>query len=125
MTMENSFTSFENLQKSIVEIAVEAWRFKRIYEKSLQKLDVIEQARYFSQFSWFGKKIYEALENAGLKLINVEGELFDVGMAVTPINLDEFEDSDELYIEQMIEPIIMNASQIVKTGTVVLGRKGK
>ena len=43
-------------------------------------------------------------------------------MAVTPLNIDEFDENDKLYIQQIIEPIIMRDDEIIKPGTVVLGR---
>jgi hypothetical protein len=88
----------------------------------MQKLDAGERARYLGQFLWFSKKVDAALEAAGLRIVNVEGQVFDVGMAVTPINLEDFSSEDEMLVEQMLEPIIMDATSIIKTGTVVLGR---
>lgn len=114
--------SSEILLNSICDIAVEAWRFGKVFEKAMQKIDIIDQKKYLSQYKWFLKKVDNALENAGLRVVNVEGEYYDVGMAVTPINLNEFAPEDILIIEQMLEPIIMNSSSVVKTGTVLLMR---
>jgi hypothetical protein len=114
--------STEQLRQSIMDMAVEAWRFQRVFEKAMTKLDAGDSARYISQFSWFIKKVNIALENAGLRLVNVEGQCFDVGMAVTPLNMDDFETIDKLLVEQMIEPIIMDAESVVKTGIVILGK---
>ena len=44
-------------------------------------------------------------------------------MAVTPLNLDDYENDEVLVVSQMIEPIIMYGDNLVKTGTVMLGRK--
>lgn len=112
----------QKLKQSIVDIAVEAWRFKKIFEKAMQKLDAGESNRYISQFKWFIKKVELALKEAGLRIINVEGQPFDIGMAVTPINMDDFSDGDLLIVEQMLEPIIMDSESIVKIGTVFLRR---
>lgn len=120
--MEENNTSVERLRKSIVDMAVESWRFRRIFEKAMSKLDAGDSSRYVSQFAWFIKKVDAALENAGLRIVNVEGQYFDVGMAVTPLNMDDFDAHNRLFVEQMIEPIIMDAESVVKTGTVILGR---
>ena len=40
-------------------------------------------------------------------------------MAVTPLNIDDFEVNDDLYVLQMIEPIIMQDDNVIKTGTEV------
>jgi len=84
------------------------------------KLDAGEQARYRSQFRWFIKKVEESLAEAGLRIVNVEGHPFDPGIAATPLNIEEFEASDSLMVDQMIEPIIMSKEDLVRAGTVTL-----
>ncbi len=113
---------YSRLQQSIVSIAAEQFRFKRVFEKAISKLEIDEQAKYVSQFSWFEKKVTKALNEAGLKIVNFEGQIYDPGMAVTPLNIDDFETDDQLYIIQTIEPIIMQEDKVFKTGTVILGR---
>ena len=110
------------LKKVIIDMAVEAWRFRRVFEKAMSKLDAGESSRYIGQFNWFIKKVDEALKTAGMKIINVEGLPYDVGMALTPLNIDDFEPDDPLYVEQLIEPIIMDSESVLKTGTAILGR---
>ena len=123
--MEENNISVERLRKSIIDIAVESWRLRRVFEKAMSKLEAGDSSRYLNQFTWFIKKVDAALENAGLRIVNVEGQYFDVGMAVTPQNMDDFDTYDRLYVEQMLEPIIMDAESVVKTGTVILGRADK
>ena len=120
--MEENNTSVERLRKSIIDMAVESWRFRRVFAKAMSKLNAGDSSKYVSQFAWFIKKVDSALENAGLRIVNIEGQYFDVGMAVTPLNMDDFDANDRLFVEQMIEPIIMDAESVVKTGTVILGR---
>lgn len=110
------------LRQAIVDIAVEAWRFRHIFERAMSKLDAGDSTRYISQYSWFSKKVDTALENAGLRIVNIEGQYYDVGMAATPLNIDDFAPTDKLFVEQMVEPIIMDDDTVVKTGTVILGR---
>ena len=110
------------LQQSIVSIASELFRFQRVFERAVAKMELDEQGKYMSQFSWFSKKVLKAVEEANLKVINPEGQLYDPGMAVTPLNLDDFETDDRLYVQQTIEPIIMQENTVFKTGTVILGR---
>ncbi len=123
--MEEYITSVERLRKSIIDMAVESWRLRRVFEKAMSKLNAGDSSKYVSQFAWFIKKVDAALENAGLRIVNVEGQYFDIGMAVTPLNMDDFDVHDHLFVEQMIEPIIMDAESVVKTGTIILGRADK
>lgn len=115
----------EALTKSIGDIACELYRFRRVFSKAISKLDADEQGKYMSQFAWFSKRVDKAVDSAGLRILDVKGQLFDPGMAVTALNIEDFDTSDELYIEQMMEPIIMKGDSIQKTGTVILGRVEK
>ena len=113
-------TSPEAMRKVIINMAVESWRFGRVFDRLLTKLDAGDQSRYMGQLRWFMKKIEESLDKAGLRLVNVEGQPFDPGTAATPLNIEEFEANDTLIVDQMLEPIIMGKEGLVKTGTVIL-----
>lgn len=112
----------EKLNGHLISVASELFRFQRVFDKAVSKLDLEEQSRYQSQFAWFSKKVGKALEEANISVVNLEGQIYDPGMAVVPLNIDDFDASDELYISQMIEPIVMQDDSISKMGTVILGR---
>ena len=108
------------MRDAVVGLAIESWRLGRVFERLLQKLDAGEQNRYRSQFRWFIRKAEEVLEQADLRIVNVEGHPFDPGMAATPLNIEEFDPNDALMVDQMIEPIIMGKEGLIKTGIVTL-----
>jgi len=109
-----------DLTKSLLDISVESWRFGRLFDRLLTKLDAGEQGRYRGQFRWFQRKLEESLNVAGMRVVNLEGHPFDPGMAATPLNIDEFDSQDALVVDQMLEPIIMGPEGLVRTGTVTL-----
>ena len=113
----------EKLTNSLISLASELFRFQQVFSKAISKLELDEQSKYSSQFAWFSKKVLKAIDEANLRIVDVNGQLYDPGMAVTPLNIEDFETNDILYIKQMMEPIIMNGDTVVKTGTVILGRK--
>ena len=115
----------EKLESDLVSIASELFRVQRVFAKAISKLDVEEQSKYNSQFAWFTKKVTRVLDDSGIRIISVDGHLYDPGMAVTPLNIEEFETDDVLYVAQTMEPVIMQNDAVVKTGTVLLGRVGK
>jgi len=117
---EQTTTPPEAMRDAVIVMAVEAWRFGRVFDRLLTKLDAGEQNRYKNQFRWFIKKVEEALEQAELRIINVEGHPFDPGMAATPLNIEEFDASDVLIVDQMLEPIITGKEGLVRSGTVIL-----
>lgn len=106
--------------ESLVELAVESWRFSRLFAKLTSKLDAGESSRYVNQYRYYVKKIESILERAGLRIVNVEGQLYDPGMAASALNIEDFEGDDHLLVDQMLEPIIMGNDGIVRAGTVML-----
>ena len=97
MTTEHCRTN-DQMERSLIDIAVESWRFSRLFSRVVNKLDVGEAGRYVNQLRYFQKKVEESLDDAGLKFINAEGQPFDPGM----------------------EPIIMGSDGLRKQGTVML-----
>ena len=110
----------ETMEQALIDIAVESWRFSRLFGKLVGKLDAGESGRYINQLRYFQKKVEENLDLNGLKLVNVEGHPYDVGMAASALNLGDFGPDDVLFVEQMLEPIIMGPTGLRKQGTVML-----
>lgn len=118
--MNHVCTSDDQLEQSLIDIAVESWRFSRLFGKVVSKLDAGESGRYINQLRYFQKKVEENLESSGLKLVNVEGHPYDAGIAASALNLGDFGPDDVLLVDQMVEPIIMGPTGLRKQGTVML-----
>lgn len=118
--MAEQSSEVEKLEASLINIAVESWRFSRLFGKVASKLDAGESGRYINQLRYFQKRVEESLESSGLKLVNVEGQTYDAGMAASALNLGDFGPDEMLLVDQMIEPIIMGSSGLRKEGTVML-----
>ncbi len=110
----------EQLENLLIDIAVESWRFSRLFARVVNKLDAGEASRYGNQLRYFLKRVEESLDAAGYKLVNVEGELFDPGMAASALNVADFDPDDTLLVDQMVEPIIMGSNGLKKQGAVML-----
>ncbi|WP_429193980.1 hypothetical protein [Aeromonas veronii] len=110
----------EQMEQSLIDLAVESWRFSRLFGKVVNKLDMGESTRYVNQLRYFQKKVEDSLDSSGLKLVNVEGQSYDPGMAVAALNLADFGPEDMLLVDQMLEPIIMGPEGLRKQGTVML-----
>ena len=108
------------LERSLIDIAVESWRFSRLFSRIVNKLDAGESRRYVNQLHYFQKKVKDSLEASGLRLVNVEGQPFDPGMAASALNIGDFGPDDQLLVDQMVEPIIMGPEGLRKQGTVML-----
>ena len=118
--MAKQSESSEQMEQSLIDIAVESWRFSRLFRNVINKLDAGDSGRYVNQLRYFQKKVEESLDSSGLKLVNVEGQPYDAGMAASALNLGDFGPHDVLIVEQMVEPIIMGQNGLRKQGTVML-----
>ena len=110
----------EQLERSLIDMAVESWRFARLFGRLVSKLDAGEGSRYVNQLRYFQKKLEDSLEASGMKIVNVEGQPFDPGIAASAITIGDFGPDDVLLVDQMVEPIIMGAEGLRKQGTVML-----
>jgi len=110
----------ELLEQSLIDVAVESWRFSRLFARIVSKLDAGESVRYTNQLRYFQKKIEGSLQSNGLKLVNIEGQPYDPGIAASALNVGDFGPEDVLFVDQMVEPIIMGPDGLRKQGTVML-----
>jgi hypothetical protein len=104
----------------LLDLALESWRFQRLFLGALAKLDADDAARFASQHRYFVRRVSECLAAAGLRFVTLEGEPYLTGTAAHAVNMDEFGPDDELVVDQMIEPIVMSAAGLLRPGTVLL-----
>ena len=105
---------------ALIDLAVDSWKFARLFTRVISKLDAGEQARYANQMRFFQKRIDSAAEVAGARIVTIEGQPFEPGMAASPLNLEDFQDGDTLFVDQMLEPIVMGNDGVLRTGTMML-----
>lgn len=113
-------TDSEQIEQSLIDVAVESWRFSRLFVRVVSKLDAGESGRFLNQMRYFQKKVEESLNANGLKLVNVEGLPYDAGVAASALNLDDFAADDHLIVDQMLEPIVMGPNGLRREGSVML-----
>ncbi|MFC5420167.1 hypothetical protein ACFPOB_11420 [Bosea eneae] len=107
-------------EASLLELALESWRFQRLFGRALAKLDPLEAARFTNQHRYFVGKIESCLADAGMRFVSHEGQIFETGTAATPLNIDDFEAEDVVVVVETIEPTVMNTSGLVRMGSVML-----
>jgi hypothetical protein len=117
---EQSRAGPEQMEATLIDLAVESWRFSRLFLRAVSKLDAGESARYLSQLRYFLKRVEEGLAAHSLKIADVEGQLYDPGMAATALNVADFGENDRLIVDQMLEPIIMGPDGLRRPGVVML-----
>jgi hypothetical protein len=105
---------------AVIGLAIEGWRFARVFTRAISRLDAAEANRYVGQVRYFLKRIEETLAQGGFKLVNLEGHPYEPGMAVSAPNVGDFGPADVLVVDQMVEPIIMGPEGVRQLGTVIL-----
>jgi len=118
-------TEQEKVQQALINISIESWRFAKLFGRVLTKLDAGDGPRYANQLRYFLKRIDETLDTSGLKLVNLEGQPYDPGLAASALNVADFGPDDRLVVDQMVEPIVMNELGLVRPGTVMLRKVEK
>ena len=110
------------LEGALLDVATESWRLVRMISRLIAKLDAGEGNRYASQVRYFQKKLADNLDANGFSFVDVEGQIFDPGMAAAALNIADFGPEDALVVDQVIEPIIVGPEGLKRTGTVMLRR---
>jgi len=122
--MENDISQNKN-EEIIISLIVENWRLTKLFQKVASKLAPSEQNRYINQLRYFQKTINNALKDINMSIVDLENKNYDPGMAVSPMNIDEFEADDNLVIDQVIEPLIIDRNGTIKKEGIVTLRKEK
>jgi len=112
------------LEQALIDVAIESWRFAKLFGRVLSKMDADDGGRYVNQVRYFQKRVEESLAHTGLRLVNVEGQPFDPGIAASALNLGDFLPDDTLVVDQMVEPIIMGPEGVKRHGTIMLRKEG-
>lgn len=110
----------ERLEAALIDLAVDSWRMSRLCARAISKLDAGEAGRYANQLRYFQNRLDTTLSVAGVKLVNIEGQPFEPGMAAAPLNLGDFDATDALVVDQVVEPIVMGSDGLKRQGTVML-----
>jgi hypothetical protein len=114
-----------DIQQLLLAVSIDSWRLARLFGKAVAKLDAGEAQRYVNQIRYHFKTIEETLEAVGFKLVTIEGQSYDPGIAATAVNVGDFAPDDLLVVDQMVEPIVMGIDGLVKSGVVTLKRVDK
>lgn len=108
---------------ALIELAVESWRLSRQFIRSLDLREASIAQRQSGQIRYFQKRLDDILSRQGFRIINLEGQPYEAGSAVTGLNSGDFSSEDQLVIEQMIEPTIMDEQGIRRLGTAMLRKR--
>lgn len=107
-------------EELLINLAIESWRLSRMFQRSIDARDVKAAGRQSNQIRYFQRKLHDSLAPLGLRLVDLDGQPYDEGMAAAALNAADFGPDDVLYVEQMMEPIVMGPDGVRRTGTMML-----
>jgi len=110
---------------SFATLAGDYWRLLRSYERLIAESSPENHNRLKSNYRNAERRLSSAINDHDIKIISYEGKDYTPNLAVTVVNGDEFDDNEELVINQMIEPIIMLGDRVLSMGKVILSKKGR
>lgn len=116
---------FVDYEKIVVDIIIQQWRLLQLFIKATSKLENVDQNRYVNQIRYIQKSVDDSLKKIGLTLVNLENQPYDIGMAATVLNMDDFEIDDKLMVKQMLEPLIMKNGIIKREAVINLAKVGQ
>lgn len=116
----DDISSTAQYEEGMLALAIDGWRFARVFSRALGKLPVQDATRFENQQRYYINRLAETLQTIDCQLVNLEGMPYDAGAAVTPINIADFGPNDQLVIDQMVEPVIMGPNGIKHEGVVML-----
>ena len=114
--------------QGLISMITEAYRMREFTGDLVSRIsDPKINRKGINQVSRFDKFFFNGLDKLGMQILNFTGSKYDTGLPITPINLEDFNDGDDLIIEVMLEPTIKfkDTADIIKKGVVVLGRINK
>src|SRR3546814_18675228 len=76
--------------EALIDLAVDSWKFARLFTRVISQLDAGEQARYANQVRFFQQRLDSAAAVAGARIVTLEGQPFEPGLAACTFNLDDF-----------------------------------
>lgn len=109
--------------EALLSIATETWRACSGVTSTAMSLPPIERSKIERQLKWLRRSVVNALSDADLELINLEGQDYALGSAATPLNIEDFSAEEPLQISQMVTPLIMSPNGVVRMASVILRRK--
>jgi hypothetical protein len=113
----------EGGEDGVVRLALEAYKLASLTQTVLNQFDPTEARKYGSRLAFVLRNIQEILQESDLRIVSLEGVPFDEGLAISAVNLSEFDSHDDLIIDRVLEPLIMGSQGIVHSGIVSLRKK--
>ncbi len=116
------------MEKENLDFLCEVIRFEKSIAKQCSKaigMTPMQRKKMDMAYSRLEKKVQAHCGFLGVEILSYEGMDYDLGLPVDPLNLEDFEEGQELFIETMLEPVIkkQGTSEVIRNGKAILGSR--
>jgi hypothetical protein len=119
MTMPKEHQAIECMG-SLAELTVECWRLLRLTERLIQDQPAGRQAGARAQARYVRGRLDAILAAQSIRLIAYDGEPYGPGLPVTIANADELNRSENLVVQETLEPTLVTEGRVVAMGKVIV-----
>lgn len=102
-------------QEALAILAVEVWRLGQNLAKLPDQSNLV--ALKFST-----RKLLQTLEEQGCIFLDLTGKVYDAGLALEVIDIEDESKQTELIIKETIVPIILFQNKLLVSGQVILAK---
>jgi hypothetical protein len=106
------------MRQSLAEIAIEYWKLLKSQERAVAAAPADAQQRLSAQGRYAAGRLSAILEREGLRIVEFDGQTFEVNLPAMALNADEMPDADGAIVERTIEPAIVSKDG----GVVIMGK---
>lgn len=116
------------MEKENLDFLCEVIRFEKSIAKQCSRSMSMSPSQIKKMEMAYGrlqKKIQNYCDFLQVEIPTYEGMAYEIGLPVDPLNLEDFEEGENVFIETMLEPVIKakGSSEIIRNGKAILGAR--
>lgn len=104
-----------------IDLIITLFKYRMLLLKSLKKINPLDRASIIRSLEFNDNKLEKILSENNYSIDwNYEMKPYDKGIPCDPINIDEFDSLDNLFIQSIMEPVILKDGTVVHRGKILL-----
>lgn len=104
-------------------LAAEWFKTARRLSRLTQEVAPARLERERAQLAYSHRRVEEALEKCGIRLVTYDGTPFSTQIPAEPVNHEDFDTDENLVVSETIEPTVIFDGRILARGLVVLAER--